>query len=108
MCLAAHQRVARKTAYERLREPFGGYWTQSGEYMVANSEGANKTRTMKRIPETERWDKSGIEGTPRTSFGSSRRAAALGVRERPTIEIDKSISVPAPPRVEDHAMPSMA
>ena len=33
-----------------------GYRTQSGEYMVANSEGAFKTRTMKRIPENERWN----------------------------------------------------
>ena len=41
---------------------FVGYRTQSGEYMVANSEGAFKTRTMKRIPENERWNKSGIEG----------------------------------------------
>ena len=32
---------------------FVGYGTQSGENMVANSEGACKTRTMKRIPETE-------------------------------------------------------
>ena len=43
---------------------FVGYRTQSGEYMVANSEGAYKTRTMKRMPETERWDKSRIEGMP--------------------------------------------
>ena len=42
-----------------------GYRTQSGEYMVANSEGAYKTRTMKRVAGTERWDKSGIEGIPR-------------------------------------------
>ena len=41
---------------------FVGYRTQSGEYMVANSEGAFKTRTMKRIPENERWNKSEIEG----------------------------------------------
>ena len=39
---------------------FVGYRTQSGEYMVANSEGAFKTRT-KRIPENERWNKSEIE-----------------------------------------------
>ena len=45
---------------------FVGYRTQSGEYMVANSEGAFKTRTMKRIPQNERWIKSEIEGMPWT------------------------------------------
>ena len=37
---------------------FVGYWTQSGEYIVANSEGAYRTRTMKRILETlgQEWD----------------------------------------------------
>ena len=43
---------------------FVGYRTQSGQYMVAKSEGAYKTRTMMRILETEHWDKSGIEGMP--------------------------------------------
>ena len=48
------------------------------------------------------------------SPGSSRREAALEAQERPTragldsfldIEIDKSISMPASPRVEEDAMP---
>ena len=47
---------------------FVGYRTQSGEYMVANSEGAFKTRTMKRIPENERWNKGEIEGMPWTPW----------------------------------------
>ena len=79
---------------------FVGYRTQSGEYMVANSEGACKTRTMKRIPETERWDKSGIEGKPWTpwKFKASETDRA-GPDSFLDIEIDKSISMPAPPRV---------
>ena len=92
---------------------FMGYQTQSGEYMVANSEGAYKTRTMKRIPETERWDKSGIEGMPWTpwKFKASGGAGGSGETDRAgpdsflDIEIDKSISMPAPPRVEEDAMP---
>ena len=50
---------------------FVGYRTQSGEDMVANSEGAFKTRTMKRIPENERWIKSEIEGMPWTPWKTS-------------------------------------
>ena len=90
-----------------------GYRTQSGEYMVANIEGAYKTRTMKMIPETERWDKSGIEGMPWTpqkfkangDAGSPGEAARAGPDSFLDIEIDKSISMPAPPRVEEDAMP---
>ena len=106
---------------------FVGYRTQSGEYMVANSEGAFKTRTMKRIPENgafktrtmkripenERWNKSEIEGTPCPpwKFKTSSGAGSPGETDRAgldsflDIEIDKSVSMSAPPRVADDAMP---
>ena len=91
---------------------FVGYRTQSGEYMVANSEGVFKTRTMKRIPENERWNKSEIEGMPWTSLkfktsggtGSPGESDRAGLDSFLDIEIDKSISMPAPPRVEQDAM----
>ena len=78
---------------------FVGYRTQSGEYMVANSEGAYKTRTMMRILETEHWDKSGIEGMPWTPWkfkarggaGSPGEADCAGPDSFLDIEIDKSI-----------------
>ena len=70
---------------------FVGYRTQSG-----NSEGAYKTRTVKRIPEAERWDKIGIEGMPWTSWNFSDSAGSPGVADCAgpdsflDIEIDKS------------------
>ena len=90
---------------------FVGYWTQSGEYMVANSEGAVKT-TMKRIAEHERWNQSEIEGMPWTPWkfktssgtGSPGEADRAGLGSFLDIEIDKPISMPAPLRVEEDAM----
>ena len=79
------------------RDLFVGYRTQSGEYMVANSEGAFKTRTMKRIPENERWNKSEIEGMPWTPW-KFKTSSGIGDSFL-DIEIDKSISV------EEDAMP---
>ena len=81
--------------------------------MVANSVGAFKTRTMKRIRENERWNKSEIEGMPWTpwKFKTSSGAVSPGEADRAgldsflDIEIDKSISMPVPPRVEEDAMP---
>ena len=78
-----------------------------------NSEGAFKTRTMKRISENERWNKSEIEGMPWTTwkFKTSSGTGSPGEADRARldsfldIEIDKSISMPAPPRVEEDAMP---
>ena len=40
---------------------FVGYRSQSGEYMVANDEGTYKTRTVKRMPVEERWNKEAVE-----------------------------------------------
>ena len=90
---------------------FVGYRTHSGEYMVANSEGAFKT--MKRILENERWNKSEIEGMPWTpwKFKTSSGIVIPGEADRAgldsflDIEIDKSISMSVPPRVEEDAMP---
>ena len=72
----------------KAREPLAdgtlrGNRTQSGEYVVANSEGACRTRTMKRIPETERWDNSVVEGMP-WAFWKFKASGALGSWERPT------------------------
>ena len=80
---------------------------------MANSEGAFKTRTMKRIPENERWNKGEIECMPwtpwkfktSTGIGSPGEADRAGLDSFLDIEIDKSISMPAPPRVEEDAMP---
>ena len=66
--------------------------------MVANSEGAFKTRTMKRVPENERWNKSVIEGMPWTPWkfktssgiGSPGESDRAGLDSLLDIEIDKS------------------
>ena len=67
-----------------------------------------RQRTMNRIPEIERWDKSGIGGMPWTlwKFKASGGAGGSGETDRAgpdsflDIEIDKSISMPAPPRAK--------
>ena len=68
---------------------------------------------MKRIPENERWNKGEIEGMPRTPWkfktssgtGSPGEADGAGLDSFLDIEIDKSISMPVPPRVEEDALP---
>ena len=76
------------------------------------ARGAYKRRAVQRIPETERWDKSGIEGMPWAPWkfkasggtGSPGEADCAGPDSFLDIEIGKSISMPAPPRVEEDAV----
>ena len=90
-----------------------GFRTQSAEYMIANSEGAFKTRTVKRVPEESRWNATEIENlrwTPwkfKETHGSSKPAEADEVDHNPflEVEVDKSIDLPAPAKIEEEAMP---
>ena len=90
---------------------FIGYKTQSGEYMVANDEAAYKSRTLKRLPEEERWDKRGIEDLPwtpwkvRKSDGGGRETDRADHDPFLDIDVDKSVNIPLPPQVADDAMP---
>ena len=90
-----------------------GFKTQSAEYMIANSEGAFKTRTIKRVPECERWRKDGIEElrwTPwrvKEGHGSRGTIEADQSEHNPFLEVDldKSIDLPTPAKVVEDAMP---
>ena len=92
---------------------FIGYRAQSGEYMVGSSDGAYKTRTIRRLPESQRWDKNEIEGLPWTPWKIKKASEAGNAEEADKahhdpfldIEVDKSISMPAPPRTAEDAIP---
>ena len=92
---------------------FIGYKSQSGEYMVANMDGAYKTRTIKRMPEPERWKKDLLENMPWTPWRiknpteRNRTNEAEAMQHDPFLEIDvdKSIELPPPPKRDEDAMP---
>ena len=94
---------------------FIGYKTQSGEYVVANDAGVYKTRTMKRMPEAERWAKDALENLKWTPWKlKDSDGVAREDRDQPDHEVmmdiplDKTIDIPLPPRVEGDSAPRRA
>ena len=93
-----------------------GYQAQSGEYMVICDSGVYKTRTFRRIPKEERWDRAAVEEVRFTPWMIKERSAKdelNGSQEQEhkasvVIEINKDIEVelklpsrhvvPTPPR----------
>ena len=52
-----------------------GYRSQSGEHMIIGKNGVCKTRTIRRVPEEERWDRAAIEEVKFTPWMIKERSA---------------------------------
>ena len=88
-----------------------GYRAQSGEYMVICDNGVYKTRTIRRSPKEERWDRAAIEEVRFTSWMIKERSAKdefNGCQEQEhrasvDVEVNKDIEVELtlPPRYVD-------
>ena len=86
-----------------------GYKANTGEFMVANSEGVSKTRNLRRRPVEERWVKEPVESLKFMPWKVRDQgpAAAAALRDqqhqpRVEIEVDKSLGedIPLPSRAE--------
>ena len=92
---------------------FVGYRSQSSEYMVVNADGAFKTRTIKRLPVEERWEKEPIDDMKWTPWKVKDKADDVKESSGPSaahepfidIRVDKSIDLPLPPKIEEEPMP---
>ena len=80
--------------------------------MIANTSGAYKTRTVKRVPEVERWKQESVEEVPWTPWkiqekveGSRNESEATNHESFIDIPVDKSIDLPPPQKVDEDAMP---
>ena len=86
-----------------------GYKASTGEYMVANDEGAFRTRNLLRKPFEERWDRKAVEDIKYTPWrvkdpNPKRNAPETRDRHEPSIDIQVDTTIdaglPAPAAAE--------
>ena len=78
---------------------FVGYRSTTGEYMVVTSEGAWKTRTLRRQPKEERWRREDVESMKCTPWTTNDGATTMesSQEEEVHIDYDRDLGYDIPP-----------